>query len=66
MQVTVDLSRCQGYANCVGTAPEIFDLDEETGQAVVLVPEPPTDLYEAARAAVAGCPVQAITADEEA
>ncbi len=65
MHVTVDLSRCQGYANCVGTAPEIFDLDENTGQAVVLMPEPAADLREAALAAVAGCPVQAIAVDDE-
>lgn len=60
MRVIVDLSRCQGYGNCVSTAPEIFDLDEESGQAVVLAPEVPADQVDAARQAVAMCPVQAI------
>lgn len=65
MRVVVDLSRCQGYANCVGVAPEIFDLDEATGQALVIQPEPGEELHDAARAAVAGCPVQAISVEEE-
>jgi ferredoxin len=64
VRVTVDLSRCQGYANCVSVAPDIFDLDEETGQAAVLAPEPPLELHESALAAVAGCPVQAISVEE--
>ncbi len=65
MRVTVDLSRCQGYANCVLAAPDIFDLDDETSQAIVLEPSPPADRYEAARQAEAGCPVQAITLEED-
>jgi ferredoxin len=65
MRVTVDLSRCQGYANCVGVAPEIFDLDDASGQAVVIAPEPPRELHDAARQAVAGCPVQAISVEED-
>jgi ferredoxin len=64
MRIIVDLSRCQGYANCVAVAPGIFDLDEETGQAAVLVPEPPPELHEAALSAVAGCPVQAISVEK--
>ena len=61
MRVTVDLSRCQGYANCVSTAPEIFDLDDDSGQAVVLTPEVGTDQLDAARQAVDMCPAQAIS-----
>lgn len=64
LRVTVDLSRCQGYANCVAVAPDVFDLGAETGQAVVVQPEPPAELHDAARQAEAGCPVQAITIDE--
>lgn len=63
MRVVVDLSRCQGYANCVGVAPEIFDLDAETGQAVVLQEDPPADQREPALQAEAGCPVQAIVVE---
>ena len=61
MRVTVDLSRCQGYANCVTTAPEIFDLDDDSGQAVVLTPEVGPEHLDAARQAVDMCPAQAIS-----
>jgi ferredoxin len=65
VRVVVDLSRCQGYANCVAVAPDVFDLDDETGQAAVLMPEPPAEFQQAALSAVAGCPVQAIAVEEE-
>ncbi|MBV9001166.1 MAG: ferredoxin [Solirubrobacterales bacterium] len=61
MRVTVDLSRCQGYANCVTTAPDIFDLDDDSGQAVVLTPEVGPEQLDAARQAVDMCPAQAIS-----
>ena len=32
----LDLNTCQGYANCVMVAPEVFDINEETGLAVLL------------------------------
>jgi ferredoxin len=66
MRVTVDLSRCQGYGNCVVSAPEVFDLDDDTGQAVVLVPDVGPELLESARRAVATCPVQAISLEDDA
>jgi ferredoxin len=59
MRLTVDLSRCQGYGNCVSAAPELFDLDD-SGMAVVLVQEPdPSRLAEVQNAARV-CPVAAI------
>ena len=38
MNITVDLKRCEGFASCVVTAPELFDLDDERSVAVVLEP----------------------------
>jgi ferredoxin len=64
MKVSVDTETCQGYANCVVEADAIFDIDEDTGKAVVLQATVPDDLVEAARAAVASCPVDAITIEE--
>lgn len=64
MKVRVDVAVCQGYANCVVEADAIFDIDEETGKAVVLVEIVPEDLAESARAAVASCPVEAISIEE--
>lgn len=60
MKITVDLERCEGFASCVVSAPEIFDLDDERNVAVVLDP-----VADDARAlvleAAASCPVRAIT-----
>jgi ferredoxin len=61
MRAVVDLATCQGYANCVVEADQIFDLDEDTEKAVVLVDLVPEDLAEDARRAAASCPVSAIT-----
>jgi ferredoxin len=60
MRVTVDLRLCQGYANCVDSAPDVFDLGEN-GLVVLLQEEPPADHEHAVREAVRLCPVQAIS-----
>ena len=59
MKIEVDLVKCQGYANCVVEAPDLFDIDE-TGKAVILVEEVPESAYDDARRAAADCPVAAI------
>ena len=37
MRIAVDLSKCDGYANCVMAAPDVFDLGDD-GLVVVLEP----------------------------
>lgn len=61
MRVVVDLDTCQGYANCVVEAPDLFDVDDETGKAIVLMDEFDSDLAGDAQRAVDNCPVSAIT-----
>lgn len=63
MRVTVDLSRCQGYGNCVSASPSVFDLDE-SGLAKVLVAEPAPELHDSVRTAASMCPVAAVEIDE--
>ncbi|SEG91917.1 ferredoxin [Thermomonospora echinospora] len=61
MKITVDLGRCQGYANCVAAAPDVFDVDDATGKAVLLAAEgDAAEIREAARS----CPVAAIGMEE--
>ena len=60
MTVEVDLDKCDGYANCVVEAEKVFDLDLESGKAVVLVDPVPPELMADAQRAVESCPVQAI------
>ncbi|WP_367137267.1 MULTISPECIES: ferredoxin [Streptomyces] len=64
MQIVVDLNRCQGYAQCVFLAPQVFELHGE--EALLYVPAVPDGREEHVRQAVAACPVQAITAGEQA
>jgi len=64
VRAIVDLGVCQGYANCVVEADRIFDIDEETDKAFVLVDVVPDDALEDAQRAVAACPVAAITLEQ--
>jgi ferredoxin len=61
MRVTVDPGRCQGHALCVLNAPQLFDLDEVSSHAVVVVENVPADLAEQARSTVDSCPERAIS-----
>jgi ferredoxin len=57
IEVTVDRSLCIGSGDCVDTAPDVFQLDDED-KAVVVDPDgaPLDDILTAA----GGCPVSAI------
>ena len=57
ISVTVDRSLCIGSGDCVDTAPDVFQLDEED-KAVVVDPDGASvdDIITAA----GGCPVSAI------
>ncbi|HEY7618605.1 MAG TPA: ferredoxin [Solirubrobacteraceae bacterium] len=58
------MTRCQGYANCVMAAPEVFDIDETTGVAVLLDARPGADRRAAVEEAVRNCPTEAISVKE--
>ena len=64
LRVELKLDKCQGYANCVIEAPDVFDLDESEGKAVALQELVPADLAASAREAEGACPVHAITLHE--
>ncbi|MFJ9444977.1 ferredoxin [Kitasatospora sp. NPDC101235] len=63
MQIVVDLTRCQGYAQCVFLAPQVFELHGEEG--LLYGPAVPEDQLERVGQAAAACPVQAILLGEE-
>jgi ferredoxin len=62
MRVEVDLTRCQGYGNCVSAAPAIFELGEN--DLVLILRQPAPEDEDATRAAARLCPVSAITVTE--
>jgi ferredoxin len=63
MQVVVDKDACLGAGNCVRTAPDVFDQDEE-GFVELLDDNPPSALEEDVLLARRLCPARAITVNE--
>ncbi|MGY0008039.1 ferredoxin [Micromonospora sp. I033] len=61
VRVGVDRGRCCGAGNCVMTAPEVFDQDDEDGLVLLRRTEPPADAVDRVRLAVELCPAGAIT-----
>ena len=61
-QIKIDRRLCSGYAECVGIAPEVFQLGDNN-ISVIVDPEGGDDeaILDAARA----CPVDAITLIDE-
>ncbi|GAB2863326.1 ferredoxin [Actinocorallia aurea] len=59
VRLRADLTACRGAGQCVFTAPELFDQDDEEGR-VVLLPVAGPDPERAARA-VQACPNRALT-----
>lgn len=58
MRVVVDLTRCQGYAQCAFLAPSVFRM--QSGDALLYDSNPDDALREQIKRAAAACPVQAI------
>ena len=63
MRIKVDFDLCQGHANCMGEAPEVFKVDDK-GFLNILQEEPPEALREQVELAVKYCPTNAITLED--
>lgn len=61
MKVRVDSEICQGHGVCHMTAPDLFLLRDEDGQAYVEHEDVPTDQEELAQLGADSCPERAIT-----
>ncbi len=59
MRITSDREICQGYANCLVTAPDHFDLDD-SDKVEIINPEPSDADLDVVREAVESCPVRAL------
>ncbi|GAB3580884.1 hypothetical protein GCM10027445_51890 [Amycolatopsis endophytica] len=66
LHVVFEPGKCQGYANCLIEAPEVWDFDEDANSAVLLQADPPDVLRGKAEAAARCCPAKAITLEERA
>jgi ferredoxin len=65
MRTWVDLDLCEGCASCLVAAPDVFDFDDDTGKAVVLVERPEPALRPSVRTAALHCPVRAVLIAED-
>lgn len=65
MRVTLDLEKCQGYICCVVAAPEVFDVDDDTGLAVLKDSAPDERLRAKVEQAVRDCPTDAIAMEDD-
>jgi ferredoxin len=65
MRVSVDPNVCQGHGVCRMSAPELFHLREEDGQAYVDSEVVPAGMEAAARLGASSCPERAITVWDE-
>jgi len=63
MRIQVDFDLCKGHANCMGEAPEVFQVDER-GHLTVLQEEPPEALRKRVELAVTYCPTGAISLND--
>lgn len=61
-KIVADESLCQGYANCVMAADDVFDLDDD-GVVVILRDEIPEADLARVDAAARSCPVNALRVD---
>jgi ferredoxin len=61
MRIAVDLTLCQGYAQCAFLAPEVFRFAGQ--EALMYVPEPDEAERTHVLRAAAACPVGAILVD---
>ena len=62
MKITVDRSKCEGYARCVQAAPKVFQLDSKMIAEVV---DPQGDSDDKILLAARLCPTKAIVVEEE-
>lgn len=62
--LVLDPTKCQGYANCLIEAPELWDFDEDEDVAVLRQAQPGAGLRAKAEASVRGCPAHAITLED--
>lgn len=62
--VVFELSKCQGYANCLIEAPEIWDFDDVENRAVLKLVKPDDALLRKAAASARCCPAHAIRIED--
>ena len=58
VEIIIDTYLCNGCGSCVEVCPEVFQLDENSGKAIVIIEHP--EITDALREAVKYCPEDCI------
>lgn len=61
--VKADFDACQGYANCVVAAPDVYDIDDD-GTVVLLKDSITDEERPKVEDAVSSCPVSALSIED--
>jgi len=64
MNVTADLTLCQGHQMCQFEAPTVFGYDDGADKVVLLDDNPPEELREQVLRAVKYCPAMALSLED--
>jgi sterol 14alpha-demethylase len=64
MRIIIDWDLCQGHANCMGEAPEVFHVGED-GELKILQERPAQSLRVKIELAARYCPTGAISLQED-
>ena len=62
MKISIDRTRCEGYAKCLQASPKVFKLDAKMIAEVI---DPKADTDEKILLAAKICPTKAISLEEE-
>ncbi len=62
MKITIDRTKCEGYAKCIQVAPKVFKLDAKMTAEVI---DPGADTPDKIIGAAKLCPTKAITVIDE-
>jgi len=62
MKITIDRTKCEGYAKCIQASPKVFKLDAKMIAEVI---DPTADSDEKIVLAAKICPTKAISLEEE-
>ena len=65
MKVAADLELCQGHQMCQHEAPDVFGLDADIDQVIVLDANPDEALRDQVQRAVKYCPAMALSMEDE-
>ncbi len=65
MRVTADTTKCQAYGNCMVSAPDVFDLEDDAAHVTILEEHPPEERRHDVEEAVRSCPVEALTLHQD-